>query len=268
METIMEALLAIDFNWDLFLKSAAVLAVGSVLLGAVGRFAFGKKSILSCAVSSAIGILFMYAVTVVLYSAGAKFSAFIAPLPFVTFSGSQMELFSFTGADYTIICTQVLSTIVLAFLANLIDTVMPKGKNFFVWFLLRCITVVFALALHLLVTWLFTTYLPEGLVTYAPTILLGLLVLLLLVGALKLVVGAVLATVNPLIGAFYTFFFATIVGKALTKAMVTAAILSAIILALNYIGLTAVSIATAALIAYIPLLIVMLIIWYIVNKLF
>ena len=41
-------------------------------------------------------------------------------------------------------------------------------------------------------------------------ILLGLLILLLLVGALKIVIGALLATVNPRIGAFYTFFFATI----------------------------------------------------------
>ena len=81
------------------------------------------------------------------------------------------------------------------------------------------------MALHLIVTQLFTTYLPQGLVTYAPTILLALLVLLLLVGALKIVVGAILATVNPLIGAFYTFFFATIVGKALSKAMLTALLL-------------------------------------------
>ena len=53
--------------------------------------------------------------------------------------------------------------------------------------------------------------------------LLALLVLLLLVGALKLIVGAVLATVNPLIGAFYTFFFATLAGKALSKAILTTA---------------------------------------------
>jgi len=268
MENILKALLAMNFNWDLFLKSAAILAVGSILLGTVGRFAFGKRSILSCSVSSAIGILFIYAATVVLYSAGAQFSSFIAPLPFVSFSDTQMNLFSFFGADYTIICTEVLSMIVLSFLANLIDGIMPKGKKFVVWLLLRCIAVVLGMALHLLVTWLFTTYLPEGLVIYAPTILLGLLVLLLLVGALKLVVGAVLSTVNPLIGAFYTFFFATIVGKALTKAVVTAAIISAIVLAFNYIGLTVVSIASAALIAYIPLLIVLLIIWYTVNKLF
>ena len=94
-----------------------------------------------------------------------------------------------------------------------------------------------------------------------------LLVLLLAVGGLKIVVGAVLSTVNPLIGAFYTFFFATLVGKSLTKAILTTAILAAIVLALTYVGVGAVSIAAAALVAYIPLLLVLLVVWYIVGRL-
>ena len=94
-----------------------------------------------------------------------------------------------------------------------------------------------------------------------------LLVLLLLVGALKIVVGAILATVHPLIGAFYTFFFATVVGKALSKAILTTAILSGIIWAMNYIGVFTVSIAKEALIAYIPLLIVLIVVWYVVSRL-
>jgi hypothetical protein len=80
---------------------------------------------------------------------------------------------------------------------------------------------------------------------------------------LKLVIVALLATVNPLIGAFYTFFFATIVGKALSKAILTTAILSAFILGLNYVGVFSVSIASAALVAYIPLLVILVAIWYV-----
>lgn len=268
MENLQAAFAAIDFDTATFIKAALILAVGSILLGAIGRFVFGKRSTLNHSVSSAIGILFVYAATVVLYSAGVRFQAFAAPLPFVSFSGSQMRVFSFFGANYTVICSEVLSMIILAFLANLVEAILPKGKHVLSWFFFRLLTVVLAMAAHLLVTWLFTRYLPEGLVTYAPTILLGLLILLLLVGALKLVVGAVLSTVHPLIGAFYTFFFATLVGKALTKAILTTAILSAIVLALNYIGCTAVSIAAAALIAYIPLLIVLLVVWYVVSKVF
>lgn len=266
MEKITAMLQSVNFDTTLFLKSAGILAVGTILFGTIGRFIFGKKSKLSHAVSSAIGILFIYALTVVLYSAGARFHAFIAPLPFVSFSGSEMSIFAFRGADYTIVCTQLLSMIILAFLANLMESFLPKGKRLLGWLFFRCLSVILAMGLHLVVTWLFTAYLPQGLVTYAPTILLGLLILLLLVGALKLVVGAILGTVNPLIGAFYTFFFATLVGKALTKAVLTTALLSAIVLALNYVGCFAVCIAPAALIAYIPLLLVLLVIWYVVSR--
>lgn len=266
MEQIKALLDSAGFDTDVFLKALLILAVGTILLGAVGRFAFGKRSTLNKAVSSAIGILFVYALTVVLHSAGAEFQAYTAPLPFVNIKADHMALFSFQGSDYTVICSQILSMIILAFLANLIDGIMPRGKNLFTWLFFRCLTVVLAMGAHLIVTWLFTNYVPQGLVTYAPTILLGLLILLLLVGALKIVVGAVLSTVNPLIGAFYTFFFATLVGKALTKAILTTAILSALLAALNYIGCTVISIASAALIAYIPLLIVLLLVWYLVSR--
>lgn len=266
MEQIKAMLQEINFDSATFLKTVLILAVGSILLGVIGRFVFGKKSALNHSVSSAISILFVYAATVVLYSMGARYQAFVAPLPFVRFSGDQMSIFSFAGADYTVICAELLSMIILAFLANLIDGLLPTGKNIFTWLFFRCITIVLAMAAHLLVTWLFTNYLPEGLVTYAPVILLGLLILLLLVGALKLIVGAVLASVNPLIGAFYTFFFATVVGKALSKAVLTTAILAGIVAALNYIGCATVSIASAALIAYIPFLIVLVVIWYIVGR--
>lgn len=267
MEQIKALLDSAGFETDVFLKALLILAVGSILLGGIGRFAFGKRSLLNKSVSSAIGILFVYALTVALHSAGAQFRNFLAPLPFVSIDNDTVTLFQFLGTYYTIICSQVLSMIILAFLANLIDSIMPRGKHFLVWLLCRCLTVILAMGAHLIVTWLLTNYLPEGLVTYAPVILLGLLILLLLVGALKLVVGAVLSTVNPLIGAFYTFFFATIVGKALTKAVITTAILSALLFGLQYIGCTAISIASGALIAYIPLLLILLVIWYLVGKL-
>jgi len=265
MDQIKTVLDSIDFDSTAFLKAALIMTVGTILLGTIGRLVFGKRSALNHSVSSAICILFVYAATIVLYSLGARYQQFIAPLPFVSFSGTEMTFFSFAGSDYTIICTQLLSMIVLAFLANLFEGILPKGKRIIGWLFFRCLGIVLAMAAHLIVTWVFQTYLPQGLVTYAPTIVLGLLILLLLVGALKIVVGAILATVNPLIGAFYTFFFATVVGKALSKAVLTTAILAAIIAGMNYIGVNAVSIASGALVAYVPLLIVLVVIWYVVS---
>ena len=267
MEVIISFFDTMGIDFDTFWKAALVLLLGTFLLSIFGRFVFGKRSVLNNAVSSAFGILFIYAVTVVLQSAGGSLSQFIAPLPFVSISGDRMTLFSFIGAHYTVLCSEILSMIILAFLVNLADGWLPKGKSILSWLFFRLLTVVVGYLMHLVVVGLFATYLPEGIVTYAPAVLLVLLVLLLLTGALKIVVGALLTTVNPIIGGLYTFFFATIIGKQISKAVLTTVILVAIVFALNYFGCAVISIASSALIAYIPFVGLLVALWYMVKKL-
>lgn len=268
MEAITNYFSTLGIDFDTFWKAGLILLLGTFLLSVFGRFVFGKRSALNNAVSSAIGILFIYALTVVLGSFGAQFANLIAPLPFVTISGETMTLFSFAGAHYTVICSEVLSMIILAFLVNLADGWLPKGKNIFSWLFFRCLTIVIGYLIHLVVVGLFAAYLPEGLVTYAPVVLLALLILMLLTGALKIVVGAVLSTVNPIIGGLYTFFFASVVGKQITKAVLTTVILAALVIGLQHIGFSVISIASAALMAYIPFLILLVVLWYIVIRIF
>ena len=249
-----------------FATGALLLLVGTLAVALIGRFVFGKRSALSYAVSSAIAILFLYAATVVLLTLGAEFSKWTAPLPFVTFSAGHMHLFPFDGAHYTAICTQILSMIILAFLVNIVDGWLSKAKNFFTWLFLRCVTLVAGYIGHLLIVYLFNTYLPEGLVIYAPTVLLAVLVLMLLTGSLKFIVGIAIGTVNPIIGGLYTFFFATVVGKMLSKAVLTTGILAGLVWLLQYFGVASVSIAVAALVAYIPFIIILIALWYLVNR--
>lgn len=266
MESIINYFSSFQLDIGAFLKANCMLIAAFLALAMLGRFAFGKKSVLCRSVSSAIGIFFVYALTIVLCNAGAEFQKFIAPLPLVSIANDTMTLFSFQQ-HYTIVCSEVLSMIILAFLMNLADGWLPVGKHILSWIFFRCLGVVLALFLHLVVTGLLTAYLPEGLVTYAPTILLGLLVVLLATGALKFLVGLLLTSVNPLIAALYTFFFANVIGKQVTKAMLTTGILIGLILALQKIGIVAISVASAALAAYIPLILLLLVLWFIVGKL-
>ena len=267
MDSIIEYISNLDLDMPTLLKTGGLILLGTLLLSLFGRFIFGKKSALNNAISSAIGILFLYALTVILKSAGAEFSIYTAPLPFVTISGSELVLFSFAGADYTLICAEILSMIILSFLVNIVDGWLPKGKHIISWIFFRCLTVLVALILHLVVTGLLTAYLPQGIVTYAPPILVGILVLLLLTGALKVIVGAILTTVNPLIAALYTFFFANMVGKQITKAVLTTAILGGLVFLLQSMGITALSIASAALMAYLPFLALLVVLWFVVGRL-
>ena len=266
MEAITQYLNSLNLDLPYLLKAGGILLIGIILFGSIGRFVFGKKSVLNVAVSSAIAIIFMYALTIVLRIAGVEFQEFLAPLPFVRFSGDTLYLFTFAGKDYTLICSELLSMIILAFLVNLLDRWLPRGKNIFTWFIFRCLTVILATLAHLIVYGLLTRYLPEGLVTYAPVVLLAVLALMLLTGALKLLVGVALTTVNPLIAALYTFFFANVIGKQVTRAVFTTGIMSLLILALEYVGVAALAVTSAALVVYIPFMIIMLIFWYVVNK--
>ncbi len=268
MEKIIQHFTSMNLNINSLWKIALVLLLGTFLISVIGRFIFGKRSTLNNAVSSAIGILFIYAITIVVNSLGISISSLLAPLPFITISGDVVQIFSFKDSAYPEICTQLLNMVILAFLVNLVDGWLPKGKNLFTWLFFRILTVIIGTVMHIIAVSLLARYLPEGIVIYAPSVLLAILVILLLTGALKILVGAALITVNPIIGALYTFFFATMVGKQITKAVLTTLLLSLLVLGLNYLDCNIISIATGALVAYIPFVVVLIILWFIVGKLF
>lgn len=268
MDSIIEAiqdLLPEGFGLEGFLQGALVLILGTLVLGLLGRVFFGRNSTLNRSVSAAIGIILIYVVTVVVYSTGAPLEQFLSPLPFVSISGDYLNIFIFKGAAFTDICTQLLSMVILAFLVNLLDTIMPRGKKLLSWYSYRFVTVLLGMLVHLVVNSLLVALLPEDFMAYAPAILLGILVFMLLLGLVKLILGAVLTIANPVIGALYTFFFSHKIGRELSRAVLTTAILAALVALLNYFGTVSLYIASSALLAYVPLLLVLLVIWYLVG---
>lgn len=270
MEQIIQALqdlIPAGFDLEAFLTAAVVVIVGIFILGILARLIFGKKSLLNHSISSAINILFIYIITICIHSFGVDLAFLMSPLPFVSLNGEYLHLFGFAGTDYTVICDQVLSMIILAFLSNLTDDWLPQGKSILAWFFFRCVSVLLAMLLHLIATAIIAALLPQGLLTWAPVVLLGLLIALILLGALKILVGAIIGTVNPLIGALYTFFFANVVGKMIFKAVLTTAILAAIVWVLNYFGISAVMVASSVLTGYLPFLLILIGIWYVIGHL-
>lgn len=266
MDQILDTLRSAGINPEVFIKTTAIVTLGVLLLSCLIRLIFGRRSNLSHALSSAIGILFVYVVAVVVHSIFSQWEHYIPPLPYVTYNGSNLVIFSFSGAHYTAVCSQILSMVILAFLANLLDSLITSRKNVLSWFASKCLTILLAIGLQWLANWLIRRYFPTGIITYAPTILLGLLILLISVGSLKFLAGIILSEVHPVVGAFFTFFFVTLTGKALTRAVLTAGILTCLVLTLAGIGCSIISIASAALIAYIPLLTILAAQWFLINK--
>ena len=242
--------------------------LGSLILSCLGRIVLGKHSSLNHSLSSAMTILFIYAVTIVIYVFKPwKLDALLSPLPFVTFFNDYMVVMPVVGIRPTALSRELLSLIMLAFLVNFTDVSLPRGKSIVGWVFWRGISTALSMGLHLLMHCAFDTFLPNVLVTYAPIILLLLLVLLMFLGFLNAILGLVLTINNPLIGAAYTFFFSNIVGKQVTKAFFTAGILSVVIYLIGAFDYNFISISMMSLTAYIPVALVSLILWYLIGHL-
>ena len=237
-----------------------------MVMGLLGRLAMGKRSDLNHAVSSAMGILFIYAVTVSVYTfLPHTLTAYLSPLPFVTLAGDYLIFLPVRDMAFTFTCTQVLSVVILAFLVNLLDTFLPKGEGIVSWYLLRFVTIALAMAAHYAVRWAFNTFLPMVLVTYAPMILLGILAAMLLLSVLNLALGVALTLMDPIFGGIYAFFFSNIVGKQLTKAVLTTALICGIFFLLETMDYAIIVLSASLLAACIPLGIVLLILWYLLG---
>lgn len=262
------ALVPTELDLGHIAKFLLFFAAGSLILSVLGRFILGKRSSLNHSVSSVMAILFIYALTIVIYTFKPwQLENLLSPLPFVTFFNDYMVVMPVVGIYPTVLARELLSLIILAFLVNLLDILIPRGKSVLGWYCLRFFAVGLAMILHLLVHWAFNTYLPDILVTYAPIILLLLLVALLLLGFLNAVLGLVLTITDPFVGAVYYFFFSNIVGKQLTKAVFTSAILCVILFFMDQAGLCFIHISMTALTAYIPLAALCLILWYLIGHL-
>ena len=266
LQSALETVQSIELDRFTFLKDIGIACAVLLVLGFLGRVLFGKRSDLNHAISSTIGILSVYILGVFLYGTSHVLSGLLASLPFVAVQDGMLALFSFTAAEFPEICAMLVRMIMLAFLVNLLDIVLPKGKNLFTWLLFRLITVLLAVLCQGLIVWLSETYLPAALIQYAPMILLGILAAMLLLGALKLLVGIALATINPIIGALYTFFFSSLVGKQLSKAVLTTILLSLLVHALNYMGYTVISLVGISLLTLLPVILVLLALWYLVSQ--
>lgn len=256
-----------QFNISDFFRFLTILAIGIVLLSVIGRVIFGKRSSLNHAVSSAIAILCIYGVNIILYSTGLKTDATLSPLPFVRIQGNYLVVFDIFESGFRALCPHLLNLVILAFFMNLLDSWLPKGKTLLGWLFFRILSIALGIWLHSVVNMLLVAILPYSLEQIGPMVVIIILLVALLLGTLKLVVGGFLAISNPLLGLLYAFFFSNLVGKHVSRAILTTAILTGSVYLLNFLDITAIYIASAALVAFIPLMLVVLLLWYIVFHL-
>lgn len=260
------ALVPSDFNIGSSIKFILVFAAVLIGVGLLAKLLFGNRSDLNHAMSSSAGILTVYVLTVMIYAFQPKgLESLLSPLPFVTFVKDYLFVLLFHGTSFEALCSQILALVILSFVVNCMDALLPEGDNPFTWFLSRFLSVILAMGLHLVAHWAINKYLPTLIVYHAPAVLLVILLSCLLLGVFKLVLGIFLTVVNPVLGGLYAFFFSSKIGRQLTKSVLSAGILCGVFYAMDRFNFLIIHISPAALPAYLPLLPGFLIIWYLLG---
>lgn len=263
------AMLPAEVTFGTMIKFIGILAAGIMIAALLFRILLGRRSSLNRAVCAGIGVLCVYVLTVIVYTfSPGKLEQFLVPLPFVDFSGTNLFLTSFGETPFPVICAEILSLIILVLLYNITDSLLPDGETALSWFALRSLTIIAAMVIHYFVTVLTKEFLPDLLVSYGPTILLICLVISFMSGLVGALLGLVVAVINPILGLLYHFFFSSALGKELSKAVLTTAILTVLVGVLNRFGYSIISITAAALLSYIPLLLILVAIWWVLERIF
>lgn len=245
----------------------SLFAIGLLLaLGIVFRIFFGKHCNANQAVSASVGILFIYALTIFIYSVNPfNFAQYLSPLPFALFRRDILIVVPFSGTEYPFLCTQILSLIILSFIVHVLDFLLPTGKSLWTWLLFRSLSIVLAIFFNLAVLLAMNTFLPEGIAAYAPTVLLAVLAVALLIGLFNPLLCIIFTVINPIFGLLYTFFFSNAIGKQLTKSVLSTGILCCLFFAMEYLGYTVIDITQSSVLMNLPIGILLLFLWYVFD---
>lgn len=253
-------------DWLAAGETAGLIIGGIFLLALIFRWIKGRLSDLNHALCSVISILILYSLIACLQLYVPSVVRWLPNLPFCTFDGGNISLYSFFDAQLTEICQQILFMLILTFWVNLIDNLMPVGEKMITWYLFRLFSAASGAAAYWAVTTLCFAFLPQSVLDRAPVILLGILGFMLLLGLLKILLGLVLTVVNPVLGAVYAFFFSNRTGKQISKAVLTTTLLAALVLLLTHFGFGIIP-NESTLPSCIAVLVLLLPLWYLIGHL-
>lgn len=263
------AILPAQITFAAMLRFIGILVAAVFVSSLLFRIILGRRSALNRAVCAGIGVLCIYVLTIIVYTFHpGNLDQFLIPLPFVDFSGTTMYLTRYTEAPFSDICAEILSLIILVLVYNLTDSLLPDGETTLSWILLRSLAIIASMIVHYFLIVLTKDYLPELLVSYGPMILLVCLLTSFFAGILGALLGLVVAVINPILGLLFHFFFSSRLGKELSKSVLTSAILIGLIATLHRLGYTVIGVSAIALLSYIPLLLILVALWWVLERIF
>lgn len=247
-------------------KFFLVFMVITLGISIVGRLLFGGRNNLSHAMETSVSILVVYVVTVVVYILRPwNLDILLSPLPFVSFCAEALVIHPFQATRISVFSSECLSLILLALLVNISTGLLSNDRGLIRWYISHFLAVFLSMLLHLVARWAIIQYCPAVLVDYAPGIMLVLLLTALFTGLIKALFGMFLTIANPIIGILYSFFFASYLGKKISGAVLSSVIVCGAFAALEQLGYRVICISVSDLMSYIPLMLGLAALWYLIG---
>lgn len=243
-----------------------VLSVFLLGMGFVLRLFFGNRCAVNRGISGFMSVFFIYTATTVVYSLRPwNLTDYLAPLPYAIFRTDILIICTTSFSDLPLLCAQLLSLIILCFIVHLSNYLLPNVRSFFLWLLMRILSLALAVALFLGANWGINTFFPSVLAQSAPVVLVAVLGATLLVSLFNPLLCILFTAANPVIGLLYTFFFSNTIGKNLTRAVISAAMVYALFYAVETFGFSVIDITPGALLCFSPFAAVLIGIWYVFD---
>lgn len=230
--------LSAQLDWLSVTKGAFYIMAAFCILGCVLRLIFGPDSSLVRSVSACVSLVLVYITGILIFKFVPGLRSSLAGLPFISVTADAFYLWDIASLSTASLYPALLQLFLLAFLVNLLETVLPQGTKFLSWYFLRLLAVISALGLYSLISGLILSFAPEIYGAWAGWILVGIWASIGLLGIAKWLMALAVAAVNPVLGALFAFFFSNLFGKQFTKAILTAVLTLVIFLVLYGIGFT------------------------------
>lgn len=267
------------FAMDDFLNqipvSLTLLSIGKfflvfmvIILGIsiISRLFFGVHSGLSQAMATSVSILVVYVVTVIIYILHPwNLDLLLSPLPFVSFCAEALVIHPFQATRMTVFSSECLSIILLAMLVNISTDIISSDRSILRWFISHFLAILLSMLMHLTARWAIANYCPAIIADYAPAVLLILLLTALFTGLIKAIFGIFLTIANPVIGILYSFFFSSYLGKKISLSVLSSIIVCAVFATMEQFGYRVVCITPSDLLSYIPLMVGLGALWYLIG---
>lgn len=245
---------------------SALLIVFVLGLGLVFRLFFGRNCAVNRGISGFLEVLFIYAATVTVYTLKPwNLTQYLAPLPFAIFRGDILIVSYSACSTIPLLCSQLLSLIILCFIVHLLNFILPRGRSFVPWLLMRAVCVILAVGVDLAANWALNAFLPAVIAESAPVALITVLAVTLLVSLFNPLLCILFTAANPIVGLLYTFFFSNTIGKNLTRAVLSAGMVFALFYGMDYFECIVIDITPGALLRDSPFALALLGVWYVFD---